>query len=262
MGCKRYQKWIHLHRSGELSVRRMQKVNRHLEQCRTCTEVRDRIVRTDLLLARMRQSNPRLVDPGRTTSAIMDSIGCTGNSLPRDTNINHRYLGPITTSIFRSIKERLSNDHKMSFGLAAVAVLIVGVFFIQESLILSHVSRLEERMVVISKNTNGFASSIRFDIPFTIDCINAVKQAGLLELALPEEWVTVKKTELEALIQSYRDFRLFNAVLLKIIQKNHPEVRTLDDAMSSDSEKAIRILIKNPNMIKWFYKLSKSGGQT
>jgi hypothetical protein len=147
------------------------------------------------------------------------------------------------------------------FGLAVSAAVIVLVFFVQESMILSRISRLEDRMSTVAMNP-AVATPLRSGIPLTMDGIRNIPEAAAGAAAIGEEWITVRREDIETLLRSVQDSRRFNAQILKIIQKQYPGIRQLDDEMSIDSEKVIRILRENPMLIRQLLQSSETGGRT
>ena len=57
----------------------------------------------------------------------------------------------------------------------------------------------------------------------------------LTESAVREEWVRIRKTDLERLV--------------RIVQKQYPEIRTVNEALSVDQETMLRILRKNSGIV-------------
>jgi hypothetical protein len=127
----------------------------------------------------------------------------------------------------------LFNSGRLRFGLAAAVVMVVGAFFIQESMILSRISRLEGRMAVISTN-QASQVTLRGTFP-AVEGIDGISGIGLTQSAAQEEWVRIRKTDLTRLI--------------RIVQKQHPEIRTLDEALSVDQETMLQILRKNSGIV-------------
>jgi hypothetical protein len=169
----------------------------------------------------------------------------------------------------RGISDRFSgfaflkafHERGIRFGLAIAASTIVIVFFIQESLVLSKISMLEERMAALAKNP-AMMMPMRSGISLPMDGIRRLPEAAVRSAEIGEEWITVRRTDIETLLRSVQDSRRFNALLLKIIQKQYPGIRGLDPELSLDSEKVIRVLRANPALIRQFLQSSSTGGRT
>ena len=263
MNCKRHQKLLHLYREGELSDRQVRSLNRHLERCQECTAIHKRIVRLEATVQRVRGNVPQLANPEMTSDRIMDAI----NALPRDSSRasvarNERSNPKWTPDHFgRFALGGPFHARRIRFGLAIAATMIVLVFFVQESMILSRISRLEDRMSTVAMNP-AVATPMRSGIPLTMDGIRNIPEAAVGAAAIGEEWITVRRADIETLLRSVQDSRRFNAQILKIIQKQYPGIHRLDEELSLDSEKVIRILRENPMLIRQLLQSSETGGRT
>jgi hypothetical protein len=194
------------------------------------------------------------------SNRIMDAIA----ALPRDFSVarNERSNPKWTPDHFgRFALGGPFHARGIRFGLAVASAMIVLVFFIQESLVLSKISRLEERMatVTMAPAVTMPTSSV---ISLTPDEIKNVPGSAFGIAAMEEEWVAVRRADLETLLRSVQDSRRFNTLLLKIIQKKYPAIRRLDEEMALDSGKVIRILRENPALIQQFLQSTVTGGQT
>jgi len=265
MNCKRNQKWLHLYREGELSGRRAKSLNRHIERCPECAAVRKRIARMEATVGRIRVNAPQSEHPEMIRNRIMDAIA----SLPRDSRraetsvAQNDGLNPKWKSdrFGRFALGILFHARRIRFGLAIAAAMIVLVFFVQESMILSRISRLEDRMSTVAMNPAA-ATPMRSGIPLTLAGIRNIPEAAVGAAAIGEEWITVRRADIETLLRSVQDSRRFNALILKIIQKQYPAIRQLDEEMFLDSEKVIRLLRENPMIIRQFLQSSETGGRT
>ncbi|HEX9934346.1 MAG TPA: zf-HC2 domain-containing protein [bacterium] len=245
MNCKRYQKKLHLYRTGELSGRQVEKLERHIEQCPSCAAVRESIDRMETEVGRMRINIPRLKNPEKRCNRIMDAVSEMQKasllpSVPRKEMILHGGgcggSEGFRLKIFGRIRlSPLLDSPRARFGLAAAAALIVCAFFIQESLILSRISMLEKRMNAVSAN-RAASVSFRSVYPSAFEAINGIPGSARFPSAVREEWVKVRKTDLET--------------LLKIVRRQYPEIETLDTSLFADPEIMMRILRKNPGIIR------------
>jgi hypothetical protein len=265
MNCKRCQKWLYFYREGELSERQAKSLNRHLERCPECAALLDRIGRLEDTVRQARENAPRPGDPEILTGRIMHSITSINTNChsvrvpasvpsimrkksslgPAEGGSSEESHGGLTSrpgaTVYNGRKSgRRWNSSGIRFGLAAAAVAVVSAFFIQESMILSRISRLEGRMAAVSTN-QAAAVSLRDAFP-VVEGINGIPNVSLTQSVAQEEWVRIKKTDLERLI--------------RIVRKQHPEIRTLDEALSVDQETMLRILRKNSGIVRKLLKSS------
>lgn len=227
MNCGKFQKILHLHREGELSERQAKSLKRHLEDCSDCSAELERISRVEEIIRQVRVSSPRPASPEKLTRHIMNAVaGLQGeNDRTSPKRAMEGFSRPALSGLF--------NFGRLRFGLAAAVALVVGAFFIQESMILSRISRLEGRMAVVSTN-RAETITIRNALP-AVEGINGIPSISLTQSALQEEWVRIRKKDLTRLI--------------RIVQKQYPEIRTLDEALSVDQKTMLRILRKNSGIV-------------
>jgi hypothetical protein len=247
MGCKRFQKQLHLNRHGELSEREKRLLDRHLASCADCSAEAERIQRADLSIAAVRGKQP--VPSNSLADRIVASIPSPDQDMP----------------LFKTVRRRVDEvieSRWTRFGLAAAASFAMLAFFLQEAHVLYRVSRLEKRMTAVSESRTGSIPFIQWGVPSAVERMSMAAQAENAIAELPEEWVAVRKTDLEALVKSYRDSRRFNEVLLNVLQEYRPELNRLNDAALSDIDGWIRLLQQRPHLIKPISRFSRNGGQT
>jgi hypothetical protein len=236
MNCKKTRNLLHLHREGELSERQVESLKRHLEDCPDCAAELERISRLEETVRRARENAPKPANPEALTGRIMNAIaGPIGDSSlhPAAQNDGRNPIRRME-GFNRPALSRLFGAGRIRFSLAAAAFAIVGTFFIQESMILSRISRLEGRMAVISTSQTSPASLRNALQP--AEGIDGIPKITLTQSALQEEWVRIRKTDLDR--------------LLRIVQKQYPGIRTLDEALSVDQDTMLRILRNNSGIVR------------
>jgi hypothetical protein len=219
---------------------------------------------------RMRVNAPQLANPEIMGERIMDTIvalpkdsrraepSASLPSVARNDRSNPKWK-PDRFAFFAFSNS--SHTRRIRFGLAITAAMIVLVFFVQESMILSKISRLEKHMAAVPMHS-AVTVPIRSGITLMPDEIKNVPGSAFSIAAIGEEWIAVRRTDIESLLRSVQNSRRFNALLLEIIQKHYPGIRSLDAEMSIDSEKVIRILRENPMIIRELLQSSETGGRT
>jgi len=247
MGCKRFQKQLHLNRHGELSEREKRLLDGHLENCADCSAAAEQIERADQSINMVRSIQP--VPPDSLTGRIFASIPSPDQDMPLFKTVRRRF-------------DEVIESRWTRFGLAAAASFAMLAFFFQEAHVLYRVSRLEKRMTTISESHTGTIPFIQWGVPSAVERMSMAAQAENAIAELPEEWVAVRKIDLEALVKSYRDSRRFNEVLLNVLQEYRPELNRLNDAALSDIDGWIRLLQQRPHPIKPHSRFSRNGGQT
>jgi len=128
MSCERYQRMLHLHRSGELTEREEAELRRHLHICERCSVERERIERADLSIRRLRETGPTLRDPDRLTRSILEHIPA-----PRRKGFVDRLLDAMLTPAVRHAS-------------AAFVLAAVGSFLFQYYSTLDDLANLEQKL--------------------------------------------------------------------------------------------------------------------
>jgi hypothetical protein len=242
MNCEKRQKLLHLYREGELSGRQAKSLDRHLERCPECRTVQERLGRLEMTVRKLRENVPVSANPEMLTGRIMNAVaGLQGD--PRSAGFSASLSSAAQDDRLSPDRRRDSFRHpapgwlfgtgRIRFSLAAAVALVVVAFFIQESMILSRISRLEGRMAVISTN-QAAQVSLREAFP-NVDGIDGIQKSILTRSAGREEWVRIRKADLDRLI--------------RIVRKQVPGINTLDEAMSVDQKTMLQILRRNSGIV-------------
>jgi hypothetical protein len=257
MGCKRYQKLIHLHRPGELSGRQANALERHLKHCRSCADVQNQMTLVEKTLGAARMNEPRIEDAKRLAERIFSSIETVKGNAHQETAPRFSWLKPEAAEGLRSLIGSLMQPGIARLAFAAMVATIVGAFFIQETTILQRISRLEKRMAAVPET--GMES------PYVTRMnglrIHAFGMPVSRRDPADEEWVAVRKKDLKVLLDDYHDSRRLNGVLLDVIQKYRPEIDGIMRATKLDAAELEQFLIRNPEASRRFMSWLNSGGQ-
>jgi hypothetical protein len=254
MGCKKFQKWIYLYRPEELSPRQAGVLEKHLRECPVCAGVREQAARLERLTseARTRCGEPVPANPEKTAKRVLaavESARSSGDSRTVKAGPGARKrLGIIIGEFLRPAVIRPV--------FAAIAIFIIGVFFIQETMILRRVSRLEQRIATAAGTETPFLENMlekRF-----------IRPAGILERSTglsEDEWVTIRRSELESLVEECKRSRELNAELTKILGGN--AVFERKDVLTSriNVAEAERYLARHPELSDRIFSWLNHGGK-
>ncbi len=252
MGCKRYQKLAHLNRPGELSPGQAEALERHLKRCPACAAVRDGVNRMEGLLDAARLETPRTADPAGLAERIASAVestsrGKTGRTIKRVGSI--KGILPLIDGFSR---------HEAARPVFAVAaVLIAGVFFIQEATVLKRLSRLEKRMAAVSGEPS-----------FTVRLNELNEWSGARPLKAPvsmrhqagDEWISVRKKDLEKLLDDYENARRLNGVPADVVQKYRPQINGFIKTERLDASELEQVLTGHPEWSSRFRSWLNHGG--
>ena len=147
MSCERYQRLLHLNRSGEISEKDADDLRQHLTHCEPCSLEWRRIQRAEEFLDPLRSISPAPSNAGQLMADIMRRVREEASGEPAR-NIVDRVL-----DFFLIPTVRYS---------AVVVISFVGTAFVLQSLILlDDISNLENRMVSLSGQRTGAVYSAR-----------------------------------------------------------------------------------------------------
>ncbi|MDP2887092.1 MAG: zf-HC2 domain-containing protein [Ignavibacteria bacterium] len=147
MSCERYQRLLHLNRSGEISKQEADDLRQHLRLCEKCSLEFQRIQRGDEFIDRLGSFSPAPTNAGKLTADILRRVRAESTK-PRSINALDRVL-----DFFLIPGVRYS---------AVVVISFVGTAFVLQSLILlDDISNLENRMVSLSGQRTGAVYSAR-----------------------------------------------------------------------------------------------------
>jgi hypothetical protein len=147
MSCERYQRLLHLNRSGEVSEKDADDLRQHLTHCELCSLEWRRIQRAEEFLDPLRSFSPAPSNAGQLMADIMRRVREEASGEPT-----------------RNIVDRILDFFLIPSVRYSVVVVIsfVGTAFVLQSLILlDDISNLENRMVSLSGQRTGAVYSAR-----------------------------------------------------------------------------------------------------
>jgi hypothetical protein len=241
MNCKHYQKLLHLNRPGEIPPKQRRKLQRHLGRCTACSQEKIKIEKADEYIAAAREKKPELTDPGLVSAGILHAI--------RGTQVTSR-KNPLD---FLSLP-------KTRLALIGISAILIGVFFLQEFLVLYRVSQLEKMMAQQPGKQAGFqkiltAKLSRNRVIRVFEESELLKNARLNDVETGGDRIQLNSSTLNALLKSYRELQRENRLLLLYLREKFPELEDifLKDALDlKELEKIIKGKSKN---IKYIHRL-------
>jgi anti-sigma factor RsiW len=147
MSCKRYQRLLHLNRSGEISQREADDLRQHLRLCEKCSLEFQRIQRADGFVGRLSSVSPSPVDPEKLTADILRRVRAEASS-PRPLNP----LDQVVEIFMRPV---------IRFATVVIVLVITTTFAVQLVGTVNDVYALERRMETsrrdIASSTSGYS---------------------------------------------------------------------------------------------------------
>lgn len=138
MSCERYQRLLHLNRSGEISTQEADELRQHLRLCERCTIELQRIERADGFINRLGVLAPVPPNPERLTADILRRVRAESMQ-PRRVSALDRLL---EFFLIPSVR----------YAAAAIVLLITLTSMAQLLTMLNDISTLERRMASPSQN--------------------------------------------------------------------------------------------------------------
>lgn len=209
MSCKKYQKMLFLNRSGELSQSEILQLQHHLSTCTACAALQNKINHDAEMIKNIRQTKisvpnaPQMTDDILSLTNIQQFAGKAKNNSRTD-HLSSQFALP-----------------RLRIVLAVFVFLITVGFLAQEMVILGRISKLEKqladktatpsRVVRESMDMNSFIKRL--------DHIATIKDDKML----------IDKQALETLLQSYRELKINNKILLQYLQDHQTEFEGLNE---------------------------------
>jgi hypothetical protein len=138
MSCERYQKLLHLNRSGELSHQEADELRQHVRLCERCALELQRIERADEFIDRLGTFSPAPQNPEKLTADILRRVRAE-STVARPLNALDRLL---EFFLIPSVR----------YSTAAVVLFITLTFMTQALFMLNGISELEGRMASPIRN--------------------------------------------------------------------------------------------------------------
>ncbi len=231
MRCRTAERLIYLHREGERSPARERRLDRHLQNCPSCgaeaRRIRDTLDRVE-----------GLKDPEHGTS---DPMALTESILTRIRYLEGGVRARSGARLASPFGRRTFGSRIQPIVAAAVLLLVVGILT-EGFLILDRITLLEKRL-------EGYRTS-----PITTASIvsTEVLNRGLQQLreleariearigidpslaASPDEWIVIRRSDLDQLLARYMRTDASPETLLRVLVRQLPELReiTLMDGLN------------------------------
>lgn len=227
MKCWFFKKRLYLYRQGELTAEQKRGLEKHLDSCDRCRQEACRILEIEQWISPLRTDKPVLPRPEEMTDRIMNRIR-TGKAQPRPES--------------PADPQRIFYGRIPRFVFAALALLVIGSFFYQEFYFLARISRLEQRMAVLSEARANHLNDPRMQQLSAEFWKSSLRnQPGLrIPGTKPDNpWVLIKKSDLDSLIRDSRHSRILSDSDLEQIRRvfadlGEQDFKTLSNAIDRD----------------------------
>ena len=239
MSCKHYQKLLHLNRPGEISPGQRRKLQRHLNRCAACSKEKIKIEKADDYIAQVRKTKPELSDPGLLSAGIMRTI--RGIRFTRRKN-------PLD---FLALP-------KTRLALIWISAILVGIFFLQEFLVLYRVSQLEHKMSQQPGKQTGLHEVLTAKFSRG-SVIRAFEKNAFLKNARHDDMegdsIELDSRTLYALLKSYHELRQENRLLLLYLREKFPELADIFFENTLDVKKLEKFINSKKKNFKNIHRL-------
>lgn len=241
MSCKHYQKLLQLNRPGELTGRQQKKLDQHVSKCSSCAQEKLKIEKASDYIALAREAKPELTEPGLLTANIMGTIRRANN-----------YAKKSWLDFFSLPGTRLT--------LIGATAVLVGIFFLQEFLVLYRISQLENRMARQSYGQTALSGKVtnKFSRVSTVSLLEKsefLKSLVINDSEIPGDRVLLKKSTLKAYLEAYRELQQENRMLLRYLREKFPELRGISLRDGLDVEEIEKIVKNKKKILKYLNRL-------
>lgn len=225
MSCKRYQRWLHLNRPGELSPGQLRNLEKHLENCHSCRQLRERIIASDKTIRSLRESPPLLEQQDRLAENVIKIIRNlpSEHTSPKKTEPNRAgALIPLLSGI--------------RLPLAAALILIIAIILFQEFMIVHRLVKLEDKMTRIAQNMETKRTLAADTEIFYKNILTGENRSVFLKSA-NEDWIIIKKSDLDDILQTMTESKLIRKAAVNEWMRMYPEIqKLLDDSTLNAAE--------------------------
>lgn len=132
MSCKRYQRLLHLNRSGEISTHEADELRQHLRLCEQCSLELQRIQRADGFIERLGIFSPSPANSEKLTADILRRVRAE-SAAPQSRNPLDRFLDFFLLPSIR-------------YATVTIVFVITMTFMTQLLVMMNNISDLEQRM--------------------------------------------------------------------------------------------------------------------
>ena len=147
MSCERYQRLLHLNRSGEISQQEADELRQHVRLCERCALELQRIERADAFIDRLGAFSPAPLNPEKLTADTLRRVRAEA-AAPRWPNTFDRILDFFLIPSVR-------------YSTVTVVLLITMTCMAQLLMMMNDVSRLEQRMASTGRDATEATYSMQ-----------------------------------------------------------------------------------------------------
>jgi hypothetical protein len=98
-------------------------------------------------------------------------------------------------------------------------------------------------------------------MPSVVKRLDAITRIDMSGSTLRDDWVMVRKSDLETLIKAVQDSEAVAVMLSRLIREYDQDGRTLGRGFAAESNEVRRMLAANPRLIKRIQRIVQTGGQ-
>lgn len=138
MSCERFQRLLHLNRSGEISRQEADELRQHVRLCERCALELQRIERADGFIDRLGAFSPAPKNPEKLTADILRRVRAESTA-PKPLNTIYRILDVFLVP-------------SVQYSTLAIVLLVTMTFMTQLLTMLNGISDLEQRMASPIRN--------------------------------------------------------------------------------------------------------------
>jgi len=237
MSCRKYQKWLYLNRSGELNPGQIEKLNKHIESCSSCRQLKKRITQAGLVIHSLRVSEPVLQQPDRIADKVMNMIRSEVSERKKLKRFSPNAAGDLITHLSR-----------IRFHLATVLIFLAFAILFEESMVLKRIVKLENRMTRITNKMEAQKTTLpKSELPNRM-ILSGTKRSVILE-SINEDYIIIKKADLDHFIQTIAHSKYFGNIAINQWKRMNPEIQIFFDDSTLNAAEIRQIQHTHPGIL-------------
>jgi hypothetical protein len=250
MNCSEINDLLYL-KEDELTPQELAAVNKHLAICTKCAEDFAGIIKANSFISRIKESAPFLSNEEEFTNSIIASIESSAH--PENQPAFSRFLDKVSLLFLNSAVRAAA---------FSLIILIVSTFLVQQYLVFSNVSTLENKIAFTgtAQLNNASAGFNEFKIiKLTSELFNLIS-GDKFYADLSGKLILADKSKLNELLNLYSGLQNYRNLYSREIKEKYPGLNDFLEKKLS-IEELQEFVKKNENMIKELSRKIPAGGK-
>lgn len=225
MKCRKYQRLLHLNRTGEISEREAEQLRQHLAVCKRCSLELQRIQQVETKIEQLRKAVPAISNPDKLATDIMRQVRADANE--------SRSLNPLDWIL------DFFGRSAVRYAAVAVIVLVTASFLLQLLTTLEGVYTLEQRIASSDQSTAGSGPIYTVESKSLKEIANSKSVKPLirdLPCSVSDGSVSVRAKDIESILSTYNLKDLSSLVGSSVLGVDRKTLSKIIDDITTKTE--------------------------